>query len=138
MNEEANTETVKKAYQKFGSGDIQGLLTLFADNIKWTIPNIENAPFSGTRSGIPAVQEFFAQLSEAEDISLFEPSDFIAQGDKVVVLGRSIATPRSTGNSYETDWVHVFTLESGKITNFVEFFDNAAATKAFQKSAAAN
>ena len=67
----------------------------------------------------------------------FEPREFIAQGDKVVVLGRSSATVRATGKSYSTDWVHLFTVADGKITDFHEFFDNAAATRAFQMSAAA-
>ena len=71
------------------------------------------------------------------DIAFFEPAEFIAQGDKVVVLGSSKATVKSTSRSYETDWVHVFTVKDGKVTNFAEFFDTAAATKAFQKATAA-
>jgi ketosteroid isomerase-like protein len=53
------------------------------------------------------------------------------------VLGESAATVKSTGKSYETEWVHVFHLHDGKVTEFKEFFDNAAATRAFQKSTAA-
>ena len=132
-----NTEIVQKGYECFGTGDIEGLLALFSEDITWSIPEIENAPFAGDRNGTPAVAEFFTQLGEAEDITRFEPLEFIAEGDKVVVLGESAATVRSTGKSYETDWVHVFHLHDGKVTEFKEFFDNAAATRAFQKSAAA-
>jgi len=132
-----NTEIVQSGYEFFGNGDIEGLLTLFSDDITWTVPEIENAPFAGTRSGAASVAEFFTQLAEAEDITRFEPLEFIAEGDKVVVLGESAATVRTTGKSYETDWVHVFHLHDGKVTEFTEFFDNAAATRAFQKSAAA-
>ena len=137
MNEEANTQIVKDGYEKFGSGDIPGLLSLFADDIDWATPHIENAPFSGTRLGLEEVGEFFKLLGESEDIAFFEPAEFIAQGDKVVVLGSSKATVKSTSRSYETDWVHVFTVKDGKVTNFAEFFDTAAATKAFQKATAA-
>jgi Ketosteroid isomerase-related protein len=137
MNEETNTQLVQSGYEKFGSGDIEGLLGLFADNIEWTVPEIENAAFAGSRSGKQAVGEFFSQLNEAEDITRFEPLEFIAEGDKVVVLGESAATVRATGRSYETDWVHVFHLRDGKVIGFHEFFDNAAATKAFQLAAGA-
>ena len=132
-----NTEIVQKAYECFGKGDIPGLLECCADDIGWTIPEIENAAFAGARKGKAAVAEFFNQLSAGEDITHFAPSEFIAQNDKVVVLGESTATVRSTEKTYFTAWVHIFTVNDGKITNFLEFFDNAAATRAFQMSAAA-
>ncbi|MGB7202029.1 MAG: nuclear transport factor 2 family protein [Pyrinomonadaceae bacterium] len=132
-----NTEIVQKAYECFGSGDIPGLLDTLSDDIDWTIPEIENALFAGARKGKPAVGEFFGQLAEGEDITHFAPNEFIAQNDRVVVLGESTATVRSTGKTYSTDWVHIFKVTDGKITNFLEFFDNAAATRAFQKTLAA-
>lgn len=132
-----NTEIVQKGYECFGSGDIPGLLALFADDIEWTVPQIENASFAGSRTGTEAVGKFFTELSDAEDITRFEPLEFIAEGDKVVVLGESEATVRSTGKTYQTDWVHVFHVHDGKVKEFQEFFDNAAATRAFQKTAAA-
>jgi uncharacterized protein len=137
MNEETNTKTVRQGYEKFGSGDIAGLLSLFADDIQWTVPAIENAAFAGSRKGRDSVAEFFGQLNEAEEITRFEPNEFIAQGDTVVVLGKSSATVRGTGRKYDTDWVHVFKLRDGKVASFAEFFDNAAATRAFQKGVTA-
>jgi len=132
-----NTETIQKGYEYFAAGDIESLLSLFADDISWTVPTIENAPFAGSRKGADAVRQFFTQLTEAENITRFEPLEFIAEGDKVVVLGESAATVHATGRSYETGWVHVFHLHDGKVTEFKEFFDNAAANRAFQMSAAA-
>lgn len=137
MSETVNTDIVRKGYEAFGSGDIEALLALFTDDIRWSVPEIENAPFAGSRQGKGSVAEFFKQLSEAEDITRFEPLEFIAQNDKVVVLGESAATVKDTGRSYETDWVHVFTVRDGQVAEFTEFFDNAAATRAFQKTAAA-
>lgn len=137
INKMNNTEIVQKAYACFGSGDIAGLLDQCSDDIGWNIPEIENAPFAGTRQGKAAVGEFFGELAASEDITKFLPAEFIAENDKVVVLGESTATVRSTGKTYSTEWVHIFTIIDGKITNFHEFFDNAAATRAFQKAATA-
>ena len=137
MNETENLNLVQSGYDFFDKGDIEGLLTLFTDDIKWTVPEIENAAFAGSRRGKSAVGNFFKQLNEGEDITEFVAKEFVAQGDKVVVLGRSKATVRATGKSYDTDWVHVFTLRDGKVAEFHEFFDNAAATRAFQMSATA-
>ena len=137
MSEATNIDIIKDAYEKFGSGDVEGLLSLLTDDIDWSTPHVENAPFTGNRLGLKEVAEFFKLLNESEDFSYFEPTEFIAQGVKVVVLGRSKARVKSTDRSYETDWVHIFTVNDGKITHFHEFFDSAAATRAFQKTAAA-
>lgn len=132
-----NTDIVQSGYEKFGSGDVAGLLESFADNILWQVPEIENAPFTGTREGKQAVAEFFKLLSENEKFDRFEPLEFIAQNDKVVVLGEVAATVNSTGRSYESQWVHVFTVLDGRVTEFQEFFDTAVVERAFQKTAVA-
>lgn len=137
MSETTNVQIIQQAYEKFGAGDVPGILELLAADIKWTVPQIENAPFGGSREGVERVAEFFKELSESENITRFEPLEFIAQNNRVVVLGESAATVLDTGRSYETDWVHVFSVRDGKVTEFTEFFDNAAATRAFQKTAVA-
>lgn len=137
MNEASNIQLVQDGYTKFGSGDIPGLLSLFWEGIRWQTPKVENAPFSGDRDGLDAVTEFFSQLIDAEEFTRFEPLEFIAQDDKVVVLGEFKGTVKSTGKSYETEWVHLFHVRDGKIVSFKEFLDSAAMSKAFQKTAAA-
>ena len=126
----SNTEIARKCYEYFGRGDITSLLNLYSDDIRWTTPKIENAVFSGSRQGKDALVEFFEQLDKAEEFSRFEPKEFIAQGDKVVVLGEFTATVKDTGNTYSADWVHVTTFKEGKIIEFHEFFDTADANQA--------
>ncbi|MEO7672761.1 MAG: nuclear transport factor 2 family protein [Pyrinomonadaceae bacterium] len=137
MNLGKNTPIVQEAYQRFESGDIEGILELLSDDIDWTVPEIENAPFKGLRHGRKAVSDFLDLLAITEEITDFEAREFIEQGDKVVVLGRTTSTVRSTGRHYSTEWVHVCTLKDGKMTGFHEFYDTAAATRAFQKATTA-
>lgn len=138
MNEDANIELVQSGYEKFGSGDIPGLLGLFTPDIDWSTPHLEDAPYYGRVLGLDEVGKFFTALDEAEEFAYFEPTEFIARGDRVVVLGRAKATVRATARDYEIDWVHVFTVHEGKITNFAEYFDTAVVNKAFQKAATAS
>jgi uncharacterized protein len=137
MTETNNTQIVQEGYEKFGSGDIEGLLNLFSDDIEWNTPEVTSAPFTGKRRGREDVREFFSLLNENEEFSKFEPREFISQGDKVVVLGSSAATIKSTGRNAETEWVHIFTVRDGKVTNFQEFFDSAAVERAYQKATTA-
>ena len=137
MSEPNNIQIIQNAYDKFTTGDIEGLLGLVAEDIRWNTPEIENAPFGGKQNGQEAVGEFFAQLGGAEDTTLFEITEFIAQGDRVVTLGKYGATVKETGRSYEVEMVHVFTVTDGKISSFDEFFDNALVGRAFQKATTA-
>ncbi len=134
---ENNIQIIQNAYNKFATGDIPGLLGLCSEDINWETPEIENATFGGKHRGHAEVGEFFAGMNAAEETTKFEPMEFIAQGDRVVVLGKYGATVRETGRSYESDWVHVFTVKDRKITSFNEFFDNALASRAFQKATTA-
>lgn len=135
MIEDSNKDLVRSGYEKFSSGDVPGLMNLFSDDIDWSTPHLENAPFGGRLLGLKAVGEFFQKLGDTEDFAYFEPTEFVAQGDRVVVLGRCKATVKPTGRNYEMDWVHVFTVHEGKVTNFAEFFDSALVNKAFQMAA---
>ncbi len=137
MNEQQNIEIAKRCYETFSADDIPALLELFAEDIKWRAPQIEGAPYSGNYDGRDEVGGFFSTLGETEEFSNFEPREYIAQDDRVVVLGSMTATVNDTGREYQSDWVHIFTLRDGKVADFLEFFDTAAASKAFQKASAA-
>lgn len=137
MSTESNIEIVKNAYACFGQGDVEGVLGLLSDDVSWITPEVDGSSFYGKKSGKDGALEFFQGLGSSETPSAFEQNEFIADGDKVVVLGRWAATVNATGNHWDSDLVHVFTISEGKISAFREFFDNAAASKAFRASAAA-
>ncbi|WP_260436612.1 nuclear transport factor 2 family protein [Burkholderia sp. Bp9004] len=50
----------------------------------------------------------------------------VCSGNRVVVLGTQRWHVHATGRTYEDDWVHLFTIESGKIATFVEYHDTEA------------
>ena len=137
MSEQENVEVVKQGYAAFGSGDMEKLLSLFAEDIEWTIPSIEGAPFGGPLRGRDQVAAFFESLAGAEDIQEFDQKDFIAQDDRVVVTGRTKSVIRATGRPLELEYVHLFTISGGKVQRFVEFFDTAVAADAYRQGTSA-
>lgn len=126
MSEQQNLDIVRQGYAAFGRGDIQGLLSLLDPQVTWTTPGPADMPTAGTRRGHQAVGEFFAALSSTVEITRFEPKDFLAQGDKVVVLGEDTGVITGTGKSIDFRWAHVFTLRNGKIVSFEEIGDTSA------------
>ena len=137
MNEQENAKLVAKTYELFKSGDIETLLGMYSDDVSWETPKVENMPFGGKVSGRDKVTEFFTLLDETEENLTFETKEFIAQGDKVVVLGHSTTRIKSTNKELTLEFAHIVTVADGKITGFYEFFDTAAAAKAYTTAQAA-
>lgn len=131
MDEQANTMLVKQGYDAFAQGDIPRLLSLCDQNLDWEVVDVPGAQFTGKRHGHSEVMDFFRVLNQEENITEFTPREFIAQGDRVIVLGHATATVRATNARYETDWIHVFTVRNGKISSFYEMLDSCTAAQAY-------
>jgi ketosteroid isomerase-like protein len=126
MSEQQNVEIVRRGYDAFSRGDIDALVALFDDQIEWISPGPPDLPTAGHRQGKAQVREFFATIASLLDFKRFEPTTFVAQGDRVVVLGEDEVTVKATGNPVSATWAHAFTLKNGKITHFHEYIDTAA------------
>ena len=59
--------------------------------------------------------------------------EFVAQGDKVVVLGHYVWHVKATGKEWESDFVHALSVRDGKMTRFQEYTDTAAFGDAFRE-----
>jgi uncharacterized protein len=108
-------ETVTGIYEAFGRRDIAALLHAMADDVQWEMPG--PAPFSGSRKGLAAVQQFFQELAAAVNIEKFEVDFMVAEGENVVVMGRERSTVRATGRTGEHHWAHAWTVRDGKVVH---------------------
>jgi len=134
MSEQSNVQLVQQAYAAFGRADIDGVLQTLSDNVDWFIPGPEDTiPFVGRRHGPQEVAAFFATLASTQTAERFEPLEFISSGDRVVVLGTQRWHVHSTGCTYEDEWAHVFSIENGRITKFIEYHDTAAEAAAHRR-----
>ena len=134
MNEQNNIAVIQQAFACFGQGDVPGILNTLADDVRWWVAPVANVPYTGARSGHAGAAEFFALLAQCEDVLQFEPRDFIAQGDQVVVRGQYAGRVKETGREFSTYFIHIFTVRDGKIVNFDEYTDTAAIAAAFVKA----
>jgi uncharacterized protein len=136
MGAEENIRLVKDGYAAFGRGDVQGLLGLLSEDVEWEIPG-QGLPLAGTYIGRDGVARFFQKLGEDAEILAFEPREFVAQDDQVVVIGLERGNIRATGRAFEANWVMVFTIRGGKISGFREFSDTLAIANAYASTARA-
>lgn len=132
MGEQENIAIVQQCYDAFTKGDVQRLLTYMDEGIDWEVPEVQGVPFSGRRQGRSQVEEFFRMEGEAQDPRQFETREFIANGDRVIVLGSYAWHIKANGEEFTSDYVHVFTMRDGKVAGFREFMDSHKAAVAYQ------
>ncbi|HAF12249.1 MAG TPA: ketosteroid isomerase [Blastocatellia bacterium] len=134
---EQNKAIVEQAYNNFKTGNIEALLNLMVDDVTWTLPEMEGAPFGGKRTGRAAVAEFFATVNTSQEPLRFEPRELIAEGDKVVALGSYEWRVRASGREFGADFAHAWTIQNGKVVAFHEYTDTAACANAYRKAMSA-
>jgi ketosteroid isomerase-like protein len=92
MSIEENVRIVKDFFAAMGSGDKQRLLSLVAEDIEWIIPG-KDWPLAGTHRGHAGLADVLQKASEEVEMTYPKPPEFVAQGDRVLVVG--VATGKS-------------------------------------------
>jgi ketosteroid isomerase-like protein len=134
MNTEKNIQIVKDFFATLGNGDKQGLLALSAEDIEWIIPG-ENWPLAGTHRGHAGLAAVLQKASEEVETTYPKPPEFVAQGDRVLVVGVATGKIKATNKPFKDDWVFDITVRYGKVTNIREYIDTQALARASQMDA---
>jgi uncharacterized protein len=112
----------------------QDLLALSAEDIEWIIPG-EDWPLAGTHRGHAGLENLLQKADETVETSFPEPPEFVAQGDRVLVVGVSTGKIKATNKAFEDHWVFAITVRNGKLTNIREYIDTQALARASEKAA---
>ncbi len=94
-------QIVKDFFSAMGCGDREGLLALSAEDIEWIIRARTGrwpARTAGTRDWRICLQK--SELLETST----EPIEFVAQGDRVLVIGFARGKVLATNKTFEDDW----------------------------------
>ena len=132
MSTETNIKTVKDFFAAIGGGDKKGLLALVAQDIEWIIPG-EDWPLAGTHRGHAGLANLLETASKSMETST-EPREFVAQGDRVMVVGFATGKIKATNKTFEDDWIFAITVRDGKLTNIREYVDTQALARAARAS----
>jgi ketosteroid isomerase-like protein len=124
-------QIVKDFFAAMGRGDMQALLALSAEDIEWLIPG-EDWPLAGTYRGHAGLTNLL-QKSEMLKTST-EPREFVAQGDRVLVIGFAKGKVIATNRAFVDDWVFAITVQNGKLRTIREYIDTQALALASEMS----
>jgi uncharacterized protein len=134
MSTEKNVQIVKDFFAAMGRRDKQGLLALSAEDIEWIIPG-EDWPLAGTHRGHAGLSDLLDKVNETIETSHPEPPEFIAQGDRVLVVGSATGRIKATNKTFVDYWVFAITVRNGKVTNVREYVDTQALARASEMAA---
>ncbi len=124
MDEQANVRVVEGMFTSLERGDMRGVLDRLSEDVEWRIAAPSELPYAGIHRGRDEVERFFQTFGQAAEFEFFEPQEYLAKGNKVVVLGRERQRIKASGAVVETDWAMVFVLRNGRITRFRNYVDS--------------
>ena len=134
MSIEENVQIVKDFFAAMGGYNRQDLLALVAEDIEWIIPG-EDWPLAGTHRGQAELAAVLQKASEEVEMTYPEPPEFVAQGDRVLVVGVATGKIKATNKPFKDEWVFDITVREGKVTHIREYIDTQALARASQMDA---
>jgi ketosteroid isomerase-like protein len=123
-------EGIRRAYDSFSRGDIQGAVAAvdLAPDILWSEP--EEFYAGGTYRGPKGVAQYLTLSYESSEKVQSLPEEILEVGDKIVVLVHFLAWPKGGGQMREGRIADVYTVQDGKIVQMQAYSDPEEACKA--------
>ena len=134
MSNEENVQVVKDFFAAIGDYNKHDLLALVAEDIEWIIPG-EGWPLAGTHRGHAELAAVLQKASEEIETTYPTPPEFVAQGDRVLVVGVATGKIKATNKPFKDNWVFDITVRDGKLTKIREYVDTQALARASQRDA---
>jgi ketosteroid isomerase-like protein len=134
MSTQENIQTVKDFFAAMGSYNEHDLLALAAEDIEWIIPG-EGWPLSGTHRGHAELAAVLKKASKEVEMKYPKPPEFVAQGDRVLVVGVATGKIYATNKPYKDEWVFDISVRGGKVAHIQEYIDTQALARASQMDA---
>ena len=120
---EHDVESLQRIYQALSSWDVEELVSDLAHDIELSLP--DTLPWGGLRHGHDGVLAFASVSQDHLEGRWADPDDFLDAGDRMVVLGRLRGRAKASGQDFEVEFVHVWTMTDGVASRLHAYFDTA-------------
>jgi uncharacterized protein len=136
MTPSDNKKLLQEIFAQMAQGNTRALADAMAEDFRWIFPG--DWSWSGTWGPKqvvfddllgPLMAQFDSYRSEAEVI--------LADGDRVIVQARSLATTKR-GYPYDQTYCFIFRVRNGRLTELVEHCDTALVERVLDPPASAH
>ncbi len=125
MSTQENVHDCEGFFAALGRRDKQGLLALSAEDIEWIVPG-KGWPLAGTHRGHAGLENLLQQANETVETSYPKPPEFVAQGDRVLMIGSAKGRIKATNRTFEDDWIFAIIVRNGKLTEHPGVYRHAS------------
>jgi ketosteroid isomerase-like protein len=135
MSERQHVEILQEVYGRWRASkgaDSRAWFDLMSDTISFRSLGAAAPGLDFARNGYSRadVARYFEELGRDWEMLDYQVEHMIAQGDRVAVLARCSWRNRQTGRSVDTMKADFFRFADGRVVEFAELFDTAAAVAA--------
>jgi ketosteroid isomerase-like protein len=130
MDEPRTVRLVQQLYTAALEDDLEGFLELCALDAEWVYPEIQGVSWSRAWRGHEEIVRWAELHDDEDEVVELRPEEYVAQGDRVVVLGFARMRTVATSRRWETRFVHAVRIRDGKVARFEAYFDTAACVEA--------
>jgi len=127
------TQIVQSMYAAYAAGNMEMLKKTLSDDILWIYHGTEEIHHASIYKGKDGVMQFFNDVNDHIEYLDFQPKQFIAEGNVVVVLGNEKQKIKRNNEVLEQEWVQIYTVKQELITKMEEFSNTAYAVKVHVK-----
>jgi ketosteroid isomerase-like protein len=128
--EQSNVATLRQAYGRWAAskgtdgGTWSGIMS---DDVSLgsLAEGAPEMPFTARRSGKEQLLAYLDGLARDWEMVSYEIGEYVAQGDRVVAIGRCAWRHRATGKVAESPKIDIWRFRDGKAVAFEEFYDTA-------------
>ena len=128
-------ETLKALYEAFGTGNIPYIIDAVSEDFTWKDPSDPSlVPFGGEHKGKAGMMNFFQQIGDSTELTLWEVNNYVGDEDVVVAEGKHGFKSKKTGKNALLEWSMVWRFQNGKPVAGRAYYNTAASEKAFSES----
>ena len=134
MSAQENKQLIQKILNDYIEGNAETFLNALAEDVVFETARYPQdiLKIKGPYCGKESVLEFFGLVVQYFETLAFEPREYIAEDDKVVVLMYGKDRVKATGKEIEQDFVQIWTVRDGKIVQCKLVEDTYAILEAFK------
>lgn len=122
-------EMLRRGMETFSRGDYEAALGFFHPDVE--IDSSAAFVVHGPYRGIDGVREFYATIEHAFEEFRVEPQEIRVNGDRALVLAKTIARPRGSSETVVNEECDLWTIRDGLAIRLEIFFDRFEAEAAF-------
>ena len=116
-------------------GTFPYIIDAVSEDFTWKDPSDPSlVPFGGEHKGKAGMMNFFQQIGDSTELTLWEVNNYVGDEDVVVAEGKHGFRSKKTGKNALLEWSMVWRFQNGKPVAGRAYYNTAASEKAFSEN----